>query len=76
MDIPSTSDYIEMKKRKAITLDSMKKTSSNYTTQKQYLVLQNTDTYTNDLRLETKDRYQILFPYSDYHTKKVNERKN
>ena len=75
MDTPASSDYIEMKKRKAIATRDMQKSSANYTTQKQFAVLQNTNTYTNDLRVEPLDRFQILFPFTEYFVKLENERK-
>lgn len=75
MDTPTSSDYIEMKKRKAIATKDMQKSSANYTTQKQFAVLQNTNTYTNDLRLEPFSRFEILFPFTEYFVKMENERK-
>ena len=62
MDTPSTSDYIEIKKRKAIAVEDMSQSSSAHTTWKQYATLKNTNTYTNDLQREPAQRFQIRLP--------------
>ena len=62
MDTPSTSDYIEIKKRKAIAVQDMSQSSSDHTTWKQYATLKNTNTYTSDLRREPNQRFQIKLP--------------
>ena len=45
MDTPSTGDYIEIKKRKAIAVEDMSQSSSDHTTWKQYATLKNTNTF-------------------------------
>tara|TARA_A100001035_G_C27605994_1_gene418715 strand:+ start:417 stop:614 length:198 start_codon:yes stop_codon:yes gene_type:complete len=62
MDTPSTGDYIEIKKRKAIAVEDMSQSSSDHTTWKQYATLKNTNTYTNDLQREPVQRFQIRLP--------------
>ena len=62
MDTPSTSDYIEIKKRKAIAVEDMSQSSSDHTTWKQYATLKNTNTYTNDFQREPVQRFQIRLP--------------
>jgi hypothetical protein len=62
MDTPSTSDYIEIKKRKAIAVNDMSQSSSDHTTWKQYSTLKSTYTYTSDLRREPSQRFQIRLP--------------
>lgn len=62
MDTPSTSDYIEIKKRKAIAVEDMSQSSSDHTIWKQYATLKNTNTYTNDFQREPVQRFQIRLP--------------
>ena len=57
-----SSDYTEIKKRKAIQLSEMERTSSNHTTLKQYATLNTTPLYTIEWRKIHPSRFQILLP--------------
>jgi len=59
---PFSSDYTEIKKRKAIQVSDMERTSSNHTTMKQYSTIQTTPLYTIEWRKIHPSRFQILLP--------------
>ena len=65
MDIPSSSDYLEIKKRKQMNIYNPEKNASSYTSNKQYVTIQTTASADEDGCIETPERYNVILPYYD-----------
>ena len=68
MDTPSSSDYLEVKKRKEYPIENPERNASSYITNKQYLMLQTTASVDHDYLLEPSTRFQIPLPRNDLAT--------
>jgi len=68
MTTPNSSDYMEIKKRKQLSVCNPSPTSSSYTANKQYLILQTTAVTNGDGCLQKSDRFQIYLPSNDLAT--------
>lgn len=69
MDTPNSSDYIEIKKRKQMSIHCPLNNASNYTKNKQYLTIQTTPTCNEDGYLTaSSNRFQIELPKQDLAT--------
>ena len=68
MDTPSSSDYLDVKKRKEYPVENPERKASSYITNKQYLMLQTTTSVDHDYLLEPTTRFQIPLPRNDLAT--------
>lgn len=68
MEIPSTGDYIEVKKRKALNICNPQRNASAYVANKQYIVLQTTASVDYDDNLEQTKRFDVELPRQDLAT--------
>lgn len=68
METPSSSDFLEVKKRKEYPIENPERNASSYITNKQYLILQKTASVDYDYVLEPSTRFQIPLPRNDLAT--------
>ena len=65
MDNASSSDYMEIKKRKQMNIVNPDRSASSYTSNKQYVVLQTTASLNSDEFLEKSTRFDVSLPITD-----------
>jgi hypothetical protein len=65
MENASSSDYMEIKKRKQIIIVNPERSASSYTSNKQYVVLQTTASLDYDECLENSTRFNVSLPSTD-----------
>lgn len=65
MENASSSDYMEIKKRKQINIVNPERSASSYTSNKQYVVLQTTASLDYDKCLEKSTRFHVSLPSTD-----------
>lgn len=75
MDIPCSSDYLEVKKRKHLPVFCPPPQSSAYTANKQYLALQTIPKVDEEGCLIDSDRFHVKLPYYDLALLKIVYRK-
>lgn len=68
MDIPSASDYVSVKKRKAMDVCNFPPNSGAYIANKQYLTLQTTAISDDEGKLVRSERFMVQLPSRDLAT--------
>ena len=65
MENASSSDYMEVKKRKQMNICQPDRSASSYVSNKQYVVLQTTASVDHDELLEESQRFKVPLPVTD-----------